>query len=166
MFNLFSYLISELPQEIPPVHAELGTFEMAKSMKDDGTYLFISKCYSVVQWTKFAEENRNLMERIVLCKSENQAAALYFLLDNVTAIRRVYLTSQTAVLSENFKKFVNNVKRKYPDYAVMVGKAETHPKIVVQDDVQVQNVWLWSYKNNYACCKLNAPVQHIVQSSC
>ena len=39
---------------------------MAKSMRDSKVYLFISKKYSVADWTKFAQENKDLMPRIVL----------------------------------------------------------------------------------------------------
>lgn len=130
---------------VQPIHAEIGTFEMARAMKDDGVYLFISKPYSVVEWTKFTEDNRDLMDRVVLCRSELQQQGLFFLLDNVPEIRRVYLTSKNTVLSENFKNFVQRVKAKYPSYAVMVGQAEEKPpRVLLEANPEVQNVWLWS----------------------
>ena len=122
---------------------------MAKAMKKDGVYLFISKPYSVVEWTKFTEENRDLMDKIVLCRSELESQGLFFLLDNVPEIRRVYLTSKNTVLSVNFKKFVKRVKAKYPSYAVMVGKEENPPRVLLEANPEVQNVWLWSLYNKH-----------------
>ena len=123
---------------------------MAKAMETDGVYLFISKPYSVVEWTKFTEENRALMDRVVLCRSELESQGLFFLLDNVPEIRRVYLTSKNTVLSENFKKFVQRVKAKYPSYAVMVGQAEERPpRVLMEANPEAQNVWLWSLYNKY-----------------
>ena len=114
---------------------------MAKAMKKDGVYLFISKPYSVVEWTKFTEENRDIMDRIVLCRSELESQGLFFLLDNVPEIRRVYVTSNSTVLSENFKKFVQRVKTKYPSYAVMVGQAEeTPPRVLLEANPEAPNV--------------------------
>ena len=139
-------IISEPAQEQHHIQAEIGTFEMAKAMKDDGVYLFISKKYSINEWTRFVEENRNLMERVVhaSCQSELEAQGLFFTLENITEIRRVYLTTKSTVLSENFKKFVERVKKKYPSHAIMVGKALEHPQRV-QDEPQIPNVWLWSF---------------------
>ena len=123
---------------------------MARAMKDDGVYLFISKPYSVVEWTKFVEENRHLMDRVVLCRTEIQPQGLFFLLDNIPEIRRVYLTSKNTVLSENFKKFVQRVKAKYPSYAVMVGQAEEKPpRVLVEANPEAPNVWLWSLYNKH-----------------
>ena len=139
-------IISE-PQEQHQIQAEIGTFEMAKAMKDDGVYLFISKKYSINEWTRFVEENRNLMERVVhaSCQSELEAQGLLFTLENIPEIRRVYLTTKTSILSENFKKFVERVKKKYPTYAIMVGKALEQPqRVLVQDEPEIPNVWLWS----------------------
>ena len=123
----------------------MGTFDMAKAMANDEVYLFISKRYSVAEWARFAENNQKLMDRIVhaSCKGENDAANLYFTLDSITEIRRVYLNSKTTVLSENFKKFVQKVKAKYPFHAIMVGKTEETPLNVNQQrDAPPQNVWL------------------------
>ena len=114
----------------------MGTFEMAKRMKDDQVYLFISKRYSVAQWTKFVEENQDIMPRIVhaSCQGPDDVASLHFTLENITEIQRVYLTSNN-FLTENFHKFVQRVKAKYPHYAIMVGKKEENiPRTVVQNE--------------------------------
>lgn len=67
---IYFLLLSEQeqrPQEQePPVAAKMGTFEMAKAMKNSEVYLFVSKKYSVADWSKFVEENQDLMHRIVL----------------------------------------------------------------------------------------------------
>ena len=103
----------------------MGTFEMAKAMKDDQVYLFISKRYSVAQWTKFVQENQNLMPRIVhaSCQGPDDVASLHFTLENIPEIQRVYLSSNNFV-TENFHTFVQRVKAKYPHFAIMVGKKE------------------------------------------
>ena len=114
----------------------MGTFEMAKRMKDDQVYLFISKRYSVAQWAKFVEENQDLMPRIVhaSCQGPDDVASLHFTLENITEIQRVYLRSNN-FLTENFHKFVQRVKAKYPHYAIMVGKKEENiPRTVVQNE--------------------------------
>ena len=113
----------------------MGTFEMAKVMKDDQAYLFISKRYSVAQWTKFVEENPDIMPRIVhaSCQGPDDVASLYFTLENITEIQRVYLTSNN-FLTENFHKFVQRVKAKYPHYAIMVGKKEANIPRTVQNE--------------------------------
>ena len=142
MLNILFYI--PVPEE-PVVGAEMGSFEMAKAMKNDNVYLFISKRYSLAEWTKFTEENQNLMDRIVhaSCRGEEDAGALDFILENITEIRRIYLTSKNQ-LSENFQVFVKSVKRKYPSYAVMVGDVEERKR-----RIPLENVWLWSFLLGY-----------------
>ena len=95
-----------------------GTFQMAKSLVRNQCYAVISKEYSIPEWLEFANNNKDLMPKIMI--STDDFDYLRSILRAVTEIKHICLVPDK-VYFQNFQDFVSKVRRNFPTHAITVG---------------------------------------------
>ena len=111
-------LEEEIQEPIRP-----GTFQMAKSLVRNQCYAVISKEYSIPEWLEFANNNKDLMPKIMI--SSDNFEYLRSILRAVTEIKHICLVPDK-VYSQNFQDFVSKVRRNFETHAITVGGNFTH----------------------------------------
>lgn len=91
---------------------------MAKSLVRNQCYAVISKEYSIPEWLEFANNNKDLMPKIMV--TTNNFDYLRGVLRAVKEIKHIFLEPDN-VYSQNFQDFVTQVRRNFETHAIIVG---------------------------------------------
>ena len=95
-----------------------GTFAMAKSLVRNECYAVISRKYSIPEWLEFANNNKDLMPKIMV--STGNFEYLKSVLRAIKEIKHIFLVPDN-VYSQNFQDFVTKVRRNFSTHAIIVG---------------------------------------------
>merc|ERR1719422_656903 len=104
----------------------VGTFEMAKKLAKHLMFTTIHKHYTVDDWKKFAEDNKDTLQYVAASSgiAAGDMDKLSAILSAVPEINYICIDVANGY-SEYFVQFVRDVRKRYPNHTILAGNVVT-----------------------------------------
>ena len=95
-----------------------GGFETALKLKRENCHITISKQYSIEEWLRFTNDNRDLLPRLII--SSKDFEYLSVVLGSIKELEVVHLPFHK-LFTQDFQNLVQKIQRNFPTRTVLVG---------------------------------------------
>ena len=104
----------------------IGTFEMALAFHKHCCFVAIHKHYTIEEWVKFAQENKEVLQNVAVSSGSSEAdfVKLKEILGQIPEIKFICLDVANGY-SEFFVEFVKKVRKEFPIHTIMAGNVVT-----------------------------------------